>query len=95
MLQCPTCKGEGIQTCEVHELGKEVHSFETTCVVCDGDKEITEELAEQLKEQDKLWCRCTSIEYTFGSYPEDGECNCGVHKHHVHCGTCGKISQIG
>lgn len=40
------------------------------------------------------WCNCGD-EHTFGSYPEDGECSCGVYKHHVHCGTCGKIQQVG
>jgi hypothetical protein len=39
------------------------------------------------------WCDCGHE--TFGSYPQDGECACGMHKHHVHCGTCGKISQVG
>ena len=39
------------------------------------------------------WCDCGYE--TFGSYPQDGECSCGMHKHHVHCGTCGKISQVG
>lgn len=40
------------------------------------------------------WCKCGSAE-TFGSYPEDGQCNCGIYKHHVHCGTCGSVSQVG
>lgn len=40
------------------------------------------------------WCKCGELE-TFGCYPDDGECTCGVHKHHVHCGTCGKVSQVG
>ena len=30
----------------------------------------------------------------FYSYPQDGECSCGVHKHHVHC-IHGGIIQIG
>lgn len=38
------------------------------------------------------WCECKKPE--FSSYPEDGQCRCGMHKHHVHC-VCGKISQIG
>jgi len=40
------------------------------------------------------WCECEDGECTFHSYPADGECSCGVHKHHVH-GTCGGITQIG
>ena len=40
------------------------------------------------------WCECGKDE-TFGSYPEDGACACGMHKHHVHCGTCGHIAQVG
>ena len=38
------------------------------------------------------WCDCGKEEFLV--YPEDGECSCGVHKHHVHC-TCGKIYQVG
>ena len=38
------------------------------------------------------WCECDN--HRFHSYPADGECNCGTHKHHVHC-FCGSISQIG
>lgn len=44
---------------------------------------------------DGKWCRCPADRQTFGSYPQNGECPCGMFKHHVHCGTCGKISQIG
>ena len=40
------------------------------------------------------WCEC-GPNGTFGCYPGDGECSCGMHKHHVHCGVCGKVSQIG
>lgn len=47
------------------------------------------------------WCQCDwdgGPGSTFGSYPEDGECSisdCDTYKHHVHCGTCNKISQVG
>lgn len=39
------------------------------------------------------WCKCGE-RWEFLCYPEDGECTCGVYKHHVHC-VCGKISQVG
>ena len=39
------------------------------------------------------WCECGPDE-EFLCYPEDGECTCGIYKHHVHC-TCGKVSQVG
>jgi hypothetical protein len=54
---------------------------------------MTAEESEMVKAEQDLWCECENS--TFGSYPADGECSCGMHKHHVHCGTCGKISQIG
>jgi len=38
------------------------------------------------------WCECGKDE--FHSYPEDGQCVCGMHKHHVHC-TCGGVMQVG
>lgn len=42
------------------------------------------------------WCQQDkhNIDTEFHSFPEDGECSCGVHKHHVHC-THGGIIQIG
>jgi len=59
------------------------------------------EIRETAKREDLLgvklsseWCKCGKDE-VFGCYPEDGECTCGVYKHHVHCGRCGGISQIG
>jgi hypothetical protein len=39
------------------------------------------------------WCSCGHE--VFHSYPQDGECSCGIYKHHVHCATCGCVSQIG
>jgi hypothetical protein len=39
------------------------------------------------------WCMCGNAA-EFLCYPEDGECSCGVNKHHVHC-KCGRISQVG
>jgi len=38
------------------------------------------------------WCKCGKDE--FHSYPEDGQCRCGIHKHHVHC-LCGGVLQVG
>jgi hypothetical protein len=46
------------------------------------------------KRESEMWCKCGSA-WTFGTYPQDGECECGIKKHHVHCGNCGKVSQIG
>jgi len=40
------------------------------------------------------WCPNDDCKAEFMSYPEDGECACGVHKHHVH-NTCGAIHQVG
>lgn len=30
----------------------------------------------------------------FRCYPGDGECRCGLNKHHVH-GQCGRVTQVG
>ena len=42
--------------------------------------------------QNGIMCDCDDS--TFLCYPQDGECSCGMFKHHVHC-ACGGISQIG
>lgn len=39
------------------------------------------------------WCDC-GVDTGFHSYPGDGECECGMHKHHVH-GLCGHVVQVG
>ena len=28
-------------------------------------------------------------------FKDDGECTCGVWKHHWHCEQCGKVTQVG
>ena len=40
------------------------------------------------------WCDCgyDGDEIVFR---DDGECLCGIHKHHYHCAQCGGLTQIG
>jgi len=45
------------------------------------------------KAEAKLMCGCNNSKS--GIYIGDGQCDCGVHKHHYHCTSCGKITQIG
>ena len=57
-----------------------------------GFREITEPKPFKLV---RMWCWLEHNERTsFHSYPEDGECECGLWKHHVHCGH-GFITQVG
>ena len=94
MVKCPTCKGDGTVhiTSTIYGTG-ETTEMDLTCYTCDGKKEITEDELKAKEAMDSMMCHCDKS--TFGSYPQDGECSCGMHKHHVHCGKCGKISQIG
>ena len=39
------------------------------------------------------WCECDNPEFLV--YTDDGNCPCGVYKHHVHCRNCGAITQVG
>ena len=42
------------------------------------------------------WCECDEKVRARGSeYSEDGYCECGVEKHHYHCLSCRKLTQIG
>lgn len=96
MVQCPTCKGSGIQTIEttMRSPGKiETSSLKITCVVCKGAAVISPEAQKALQREADLWCRCgkSSDDVIFH---DDGECS-QCRKHHYHCGSCGKISQIG
>lgn len=94
MVKCPQCKGTGEAVLTVVTVGeKKEEKIKINCPMCKGKKRVSDTKLKELKEVDKIWCKCK--EPTFGSYPEDGQCTCGIHKHHVHCGTCGKVSQIG
>lgn len=39
------------------------------------------------------WCK-HDPSCEFRCYPADGECECGMYRHHVH-GTCGGVTQVG
>jgi len=97
-VPCPSCRG-GRLTVTVHaEAHQPPTQFEMPCPTCRGTGRLTDTEAAALEEEAALWCRCAPDAWTFGSYPEDGRCprlpDC-YHKHHVHCGTCGKVSQLG
>ncbi len=53
------------------------------------------ELEELNAATEHLWCQCEGDEgFENPTHHADGEC-ADCDKHHWHCGTCGKISQIG
>jgi hypothetical protein len=96
MPKCPICKGSGavfVKSTDLTKTPPTETGFELTCYLCDGDGEITQASLEAHEAAEAMMCSCENP--TFGSYPGDGECGCGMHKHHVHCGNCNKISQIG
>lgn len=62
---------------------------------------VREFTAEEWKHEQKvrkamreIYCLCSDGGLNPKLY-NDGECSCGIHKHHWHCGRCGKITQIG
>jgi len=65
------------------EIKIEVHDTAKRCDL--------EQMKSYLKNE---WCECGKNS-EFLCYPDDGECTCGIEKHHIHCKTCGGVSQIG
>lgn len=58
---------------------------------------LSKEEMEKLQKATKVkltseWCECANPKFL--CYPDDGQCECGIHKHHVHC-VCGGLQQIG
>ncbi len=94
---CPKCKGTKKIILKVSTYADKTEHTEMTipCVYCQSAGYVSAETIAQWEYEKTLWCRCSKDSYTFGSYPEDGKCTCGMYKHHVHCGTCEKISQVG
>ena len=93
MARCTRCKNGKI-TMPVITIdgGTRTEEIATiTCIYCDG---TGEDKGKVFLEDLITWCECGPAQ-TFGSYPQYGECECGVQKEHVHCGTCGHITQVG
>lgn len=40
------------------------------------------------------WCSC-GYDGDETVFRDDGDCTCGIHKHHYHCAQCGGLVQIG
>lgn len=94
---CPTCRSLGA-ACHYHATA----DYDTWIEVKDASGEPFETGEEReariLADAHKLplvsdWCDCGE-DTGFRCYPGDGECACGVFKHHVH-GQCGHVVQIG
>jgi len=97
MNTCPKCD-HGRMVIRVQTAGEnDFQEVPIGCIHCDGKGVVSDQKLSEIEEHDRFvredMCGCDNP--TFGSYPTDGQCDCGVHKHHVHCGTCEKISQIG
>jgi len=91
MKQCPTCKGAKKQTIEVFTFGgkeKGNSSFDMECVTCQGQGHVTDQMYQDFKRSEAMWCRCKMS--SGSSYVPDGRM-----KHHWVCDDCGKITQIG
>jgi Fe2+ or Zn2+ uptake regulation protein len=70
-----------------------VRNMELICIDCGGSGEITEAQHEQNQRAMAMWCRCGNPTRRTRFY-EDGEAP-DIHKHHVKCGDCGKVLQVG
>jgi len=94
MVDCPECLSRGLVRVTVQDYLSHTETHEDLkCVCCKGLGKITLERSQQSKAEADMWCHCDKQEA--GSFLMDGECNCGVNKHHVHCRNCKKILQIG
>ncbi len=94
MARCTRCV-DGKTTVKMicHDGGSRTETLvEMDCIYCEG---TGEDKGKVFLEDRIEWCECGPEQPTFGSYPQFGECGCGVDKEHVHCGTCGRICQLG
>lgn len=92
MKLCPTCKGAKKQTISVFTYGvkeKGNSSFDMECVTCQGQGNITEQIYQDFKRSQAMWCSCKVS--SGSSFVDDSR----AMKHHYVCDDCGKITQIG
>jgi hypothetical protein len=102
MPTCPDCKGKKTQDITAQELkvvdGKrafvDMPVVTIPCLMCHGTGSVTQEEIDKAEKENEIWCHCNG-DVSASIYKADGECMCGVVKHHYHCPDCGKITQIG
>ena len=94
--KCPTCHGTKVINTTVTTVGSKEppEHYELECVVCDGKGWLTDEEKQANEDYENAWCKCGNEK---GSYftGDDGDCNCGIYKHHYHCRLCDGVTQIG
>jgi len=92
---CPTCNGTGKTTTKVITFGSnKEESFESTCFLCKGEKEVSEARVKQMEDSEKLWCKCKTTNNEV-EYVEDNVADALVSKHHWIHTKCKKLVQIG
>jgi hypothetical protein len=98
MVECPACKGEGKEHATVRTIQPdrpvEKRIVTITCSACSGRKKITRQLKVALERQNELWCHCRPPSSEDIIFHDDNTCK-QCQKHHYHCGSCGKITQVG
>ena len=95
MEQCTICEGSGKQTVTISTFGEPENdtSFESNCIGCDGEGEVTEEQAALIEFEKNMWCKCGNPSEDVDFY-DDGE-HPEITKHHYRCKDCKKVVQIG
>ena len=98
--QCKVCKGSGKQKLTVldpygaypNRPRRQVKDID--CVWCHGTGMMQAEELKAYTWNQTAWCECGNPSGE-SRFFDDGECECGCHKHHYHCRDCAKITQIG
>lgn len=97
MVKCPTCLGTGTQEIQSTMIspGKPVEKSVTkiVCIICNGATVVHPRVVKALEREKALWCRCATPSDDV-IFHDDFQCR-DCDKHHYHCGTCQKITQVG
>ena len=95
-IKCPECKGKKQITVTMQDWGKPETktSHQIDCVTCDGKGFVTAERSQEWCKYQNMWCTCKKPSDDI-YFMDDGECDCGIEKHHYHCSICDGITQIG
>lgn len=86
--KCEVCHGTGKVTVTV--VGAE--QFSGCCFYCRRGRVPAGANAARREADAAFWCRCGAS--TTGAFHDDDQCHMCA-KHHWHCGSCGKIVQVG
>ena len=92
--KCTACKGKGKTGVKIIDSHGASH-MTINCFWCQGIGTVSPSLHKQYLLSKRMWCKCGDKGFVFYDDGDHPKCKYKINKHHYHCASCHKITQIG